>query len=356
MSDPREQRNNAWTVKRMTIEVTTQCNYGCLHCSTRPKTAAACSTVDTDRLMEIVLEACDLGCRDFLLTGGEPLTWPDFERFYMHLQEIEGVEVRVNSNGSLISEGIAQFLAKRPPVNMHISIYGWDACSYEGIVNRAGVYTSFQEGVGHLRRHKIPFLFLVPGIRQLVENRGRVEDAVLRMGGRKVVWGYMLSSHVDPTALELNERIRALRLDPAEAAAATLRERGGLEKQLRLLRNPKDRDFRYLFSCLRKYPQFVVDAQMNLLPCITLRNPSYMFSLRDASLASGLRFIEKLSCLPFENPHVFDRCTNCEIRGICKQCPANSYIENGNAEGVAEYYCKVAHEQARYLGALPGNR
>jgi radical SAM protein with 4Fe4S-binding SPASM domain len=353
MTDSRQHGDIASAVRRMTVEVTTQCNYGCQHCSNRPIRPSQYSTVDTERLIGIVLEACDLGCRDFLLTGGEPLVWSDFERFYMQLQQVACITVRINSNGSLISKRIARLLAKYPPAKMHISIYGWDAKSYEGIVNRTGVYALFEKGVSYLHEYGIPFLFLVPGIRQLVENREKVENLAYRLGGkREIVWGYMLSSHVDPAARELNRRIRALRLDPAEVAVAVLREPGGIEKELRSLRYPRERDFRYLFSCLKKYPQYVIDSEMNLLPCITLRHPAYVLNLRNSSLESGLKFIEQLSCLPYRESQVFDRCTHCEIRGICKQCPANSFIETGNAEGIAEYYCMVAHEEARYLGVL----
>jgi hypothetical protein len=50
-----------------------------------------------------------------------------------------------------------------------------------------------------------------------------------------------------------------------------------------------------------------------------------------------------------------DRCARCFLKGLCSQCPAKSWVENGTLDTPVEYLCDVAHAQARDLGLLAGD-
>ncbi len=52
------------------------------------------------------------------------------------------------------------------------------------------------------------------------------------------------------------------------------------------------------------------------------------------------------------NPEYLRRCALCFIKGLCEQCPAKSWTENGTLDTPVEYLCEVAHAQARWLGWL----
>jgi sulfatase maturation enzyme AslB (radical SAM superfamily) len=52
------------------------------------------------------------------------------------------------------------------------------------------------------------------------------------------------------------------------------------------------------------------------------------------------------------NPEYLRRCAACFLKGLCEQCPAKSYAENGTLDTPVEYLCAVAHAQARYLGLI----
>ncbi|MDP3397212.1 MAG: hypothetical protein Q8S57_11195, partial [Methanoregula sp.] len=53
-----------------------------------------------------------------------------------------------------------------------------------------------------------------------------------------------------------------------------------------------------------------------------------------------------------ENPEYLRRCAVCFLKGLCEQCPAKSWMENGALDTPVEYLCEVAHAEARYLGLL----
>lgn len=40
------------------------------------------------------------------------------------------------------------------------------------------------------------------------------------------------------------------------------------------------------------------------------------------------------------------------LHGLCEQCPAKSWTEQGTLDTPVEYLCKVAHARARFLGWL----
>jgi hypothetical protein len=55
------------------------------------------------------------------------------------------------------------------------------------------------------------------------------------------------------------------------------------------------------------------------------------------------------------NPDYLSRCARCFLKGLCEQCPAKSWGENGTLDTPVTYLCDVAHTQARYLGWLGEN-
>jgi len=71
-------------------------------------------------------------------------------------------------------------------------------------------------------------------------------------------------------------------------------------------------------------------------------------SLRDALT----RFFPVLRERKATNPDYLARCARCFLKGLCEQCPAKSWAENGTLDSPVEYLCRVAHAQARDLGLL----
>ena len=52
------------------------------------------------------------------------------------------------------------------------------------------------------------------------------------------------------------------------------------------------------------------------------------------------------------NAEYLHRCAVCFLKGLCEQCPAKSWAENGTLDTPVEYLCEVAHAQGRFLGWL----
>ena len=113
-----------------------------------------------------------------------------------------------------------------------------------------------------------------------------------------------------------------------------------------------------------------VDAFGKAQMCMLLRHPSTVYDLHDDGQAnmqatsgsldqkiSPLRyalteFFPRLREMLATNPEYLKRCAHCFIKGLCEQCPAKSWMEHGTLDTPVEYFCEVAHAQARYFGLL----
>jgi radical SAM protein with 4Fe4S-binding SPASM domain len=90
-----------------------------------------------------------------------------------------------------------------------------------------------------------------------------------------------------------------------------------------------------------------------LQPCLSLRHPDTVYNLKSGSLRDALiNFFPRLRELKASNPEYLARCARCFLRSLCEQCPAKSWTEDGTLDTPVEYFCQIAHAQARDLGLL----
>ena len=72
-----------------------------------------------------------------LLTGGEPLMFPDFRRLYLELRQ-RGMILTVNTNGTLLDEEWAEFFGENKPRRINITLYGADDEAYRKLCHYPG--------------------------------------------------------------------------------------------------------------------------------------------------------------------------------------------------------------------------
>lgn len=110
-----------------TFELSPVCNFDCRMCYVRKSPEEVkCHNrkmLNLERWKKIADQAENAGMLYLLLTGGEPFLWPDFWELYMYLSK-KGFLISINSNGSLIDEGVIEQLKERPPIRINITLYG----------------------------------------------------------------------------------------------------------------------------------------------------------------------------------------------------------------------------------------
>ena len=110
-----------------TFELSPVCNFSCKMCyvrKTRKEVEESPRKILTlEDWRKIAKEAHAAGMLDLLLTGGEPLLWPDFWTLYEELADM-GLQISINTNGSLIDEAAIARFRQRPPRKISITLYG----------------------------------------------------------------------------------------------------------------------------------------------------------------------------------------------------------------------------------------
>jgi radical SAM protein with 4Fe4S-binding SPASM domain len=153
---------------------------------------------------------------------------------------------------------------------------------------------------------------------------------------------------------EANRLIAKVRPSPKECVSILSADPESYQRELRefgraYLGPPGDA----LFQCgATEKP--CVDAYGRLQPCLGLRDPELSYDLRNGgSLRDALdTFFPKVLQLRAKNPEYLRRCARCFLKGLCEQCPARSWSENGTLDTPVDYFCAVTHAQALEMGWL----
>ncbi len=345
-------------MKRLWIELTKRCNLRCMHCFVIQKSVAhdsASSEIDLTFISHVLAEAKGLGGESIELTGGEPLLRKDFRGIYLHAHET-GMAVSVTTNGTLISDDLANLWESHRPRQIKISFYGWDQPSYELVVGKRDAYRLFIAGLTRLAARAIPFSMLIPAHPALLPNNDKIRVLGAHFGavGKvSVGWELMLHSRHDA---EANKCIKAIRLSPVEAARQKMQFPELVYADIRLIRKAetsRDTLDTRLFTCAAGDQTLAIDSEGNLHPCRPLFNPSLAFDLKQGTLRQALEeHMPRVRAMKIRSLVALERCGRCKLRPACLSCPATAWMENASLDTPVEYHCKLIHQEAYWLGIL----
>lgn len=119
------------------FELTPYCNLDCKMCYVHlnPRQMQGCSLLNADEWEKIMAQAVEAGMMYATLTGGECLTYPDFERLYLFLHR-HSVQISVLTNAVLLDEEKIEFFRKNPPLSIQATLYGADEDMYERVTGK----------------------------------------------------------------------------------------------------------------------------------------------------------------------------------------------------------------------------
>ncbi len=357
---------NLWTNKPplltdLDMELTERCNNDCVHCCIcQPKDDQSVKNreLQTDEIKDVLSEAASLGILCVRFTGGEPLIRQDFPEIYLFARKL-GLKVLLFTNARLITLEIAELFSKIPPLDkIEVTVYGMSELSYEAVTRKKGSYEEFRRGIDLLLNHNIPFV--VKGA-MLPTNRHGIE--VLAEWAKTIPWMDESPSHIISYTLRdrrdsecRNNAIKRLRIPPEEVISILKLQEDKYYKEMRqFCQKFMGPCGDVLFECGAGHNP-CVDAYGYLLPCLPLKHPDTSFDLKNGSLREALtEFFPKIRELSATNKDYLNRCARCFLKGLCEQCPAKSWSEHGTLDTPVEYFCEMAHLQAKDLGLLKGN-
>lgn len=120
----------------LTLMVTSGCNLQCRHCLLDCGPPRAGSAVPSAALIEIIRDFIGSGVKKLNITGGEPLTHPEWMRIVDYAcRRSEFAQVTLQTNGALLDEATIRRLTKLAPqrFRLQVSIDGATALTHDTV-------------------------------------------------------------------------------------------------------------------------------------------------------------------------------------------------------------------------------
>lgn len=333
-----------------TFELSPLCNFSCRMCYVR-KTSQEVRTHDRPVMtledwLRVAEEAREQGMLYLLLTGGEPLLWPDFWELYEKLVRM-GFFVSVNTNGSLIDETVIRRFRELPPARINLTLYGACDETYEQLCGVKNGFSRVDRAIRGLREAGIQLKLncsLTP------QNAGDLEAMVRYAEEKKLiltVTTYMFPPmRRDASMVGCNDRFT-----PEECAYYHMK--------------------RYRLQCgEEQYEQFLHHIMEGLVPplgldesCIDPANGKLRCRAGNAAFwITWDGWMTPCGMMPEPKAELMGRtfreawediaeqcrqltvsgvCEQCQNRQMCHSCAAMSYSETGSFSGVPTYLCQM---------------
>ncbi len=318
-----------------TWEMTHVCNLACVMCYNVPLAEPELSTVEGLDLLEQLAEA---GVLRITLTGGEILTRRDFFILAERARAL-GFALNLKTNGTLITESIADRLAALDPLQVTISLLGATDATFDAVAGSQRTLTRVLRGVQNLQMRGVHVK-----LNSLLLNLNLAErEEMLRLAmdlGVSYEQFFKVSAGDDGRATAMQHQLSRQEMRAVLAADET--------PLVARMTGPTARTCKVgLSSCL-------ISPYGEVFPCVELRTlaghlrrHSFADIWANAPILQQLRARHTLANLP--------ECLVCPINTYCEgRCAGLAWKEHGDPYGGHSLACQQA--QARYEQQNPGQQ
>lgn len=303
-----------------------------------------------DEWLEIGRQMKEAGVLFLLLTGGEPLLFPDFRRLYLELRKM-GMILTINTNGTLIDEELAEFFGKNKPRRINITLYGADESTYSNLCHYPGGFEKTIRGIRLLRENGVDVKVGGSLTKANAGDLDRLLDIGEELGVPVRIDTYMMPA-VRERSLPYDMQAR---LDPEEAAKArvhALKREMGPEvfrqyagQSLERAEHPAPAEEKPgHISCMAGRCSFTINWQGEMRPCVILSEPAVSVFDQGGFEAAWKHITEETAEIVLNA-----KCSVCRVRHLCRTCAAGALLETGDYEGIPDYMCRYAEETLRLL-------
>ena len=337
------------------FELLPVCNLSCKMCYVRKSMDFVRENgglKDGDWWLELAREGVKQGLLYPLLTGGEPFLHPDFDRILAGMIDM-GLQVSINTNGTMIDRKRAEFLSQHRPVRVNVTLYGGSAATYRRLCGSADAYDRVRRAVELLKEYGIPLKFNCSITPENVADLPAMIAYAKEQDCPIQVATYMFPPlRRDESLVGQNDRLSPeeaglasvtadhLQCEPAWFVAQAMRYRNfvPLEQEPWKMGTSGEEGMR----CRAGLSSLWVDWQGKFSNCGMY--PSAIAGLQGSTFAeSWKRIVEDTAAVRYQAA-----CFSCPNRSLCHPCIAMIYNECGSHSGRPEYLCRMHQSVAKH--------
>jgi len=332
---------------QVSIEVTRRCPLECLHCYNNlpmDDMGARRRELTKEEHFRILDELVEMGCFWILFTGGEIFARKDFLEIYTYAKK-KGFLITLFTNGTIMNEEIADYLAEWPPFAIEITLYGRTRETYEALTGIPGSYDRCLRGIRLLKERNLPLK-----LKTVATSINKHEvTSMRRFAEEELGVDFKMDGQVNPR-IDCSQSPLAVRLTPEEVVALDMSSPKAVSEYRVLARRDLESgpasDVDTMYVCGGGMSGFAINAYGEVGICVISQQET--FSVRE----SGLRQVWEGALLNLRTRKRtrLTKCSTCRIHSLCGMCPANGELENGDRESPVEFLCHVAHLRAASIG------
>ncbi len=296
------------------LELTYRCNEKCVFCYNPKEKLKGLPFESFKRALD---ELADMGALFLQITGGEPLTHPDFFDVTEYAVQL-GYTVVVFTNGTLINERVADRIADLDLTAVHISIHGADAETHERLTQIPGSFQKMLRGVRLLRERGVPVVLKTPITRW---NQHQLEDIrrIAKDSGCDIKMAQLLTGTHDFELhpLDLTARYE----DLAEQYRREFIDHLGRVLEV----HPYDMNST---NCSLGRSIIGISPDGDIYPCPQLPYP--LGNIQNDSIREIWEDEKRMAPFRMNSRKYVSPCKDCQIASYCSFCPGIAYLEHQN--------------------------
>lgn len=331
------------------FELTPYCNLACKMCYVK-ETAPGLPVLGAQEWLDFGRQAAEMGTLVVQITGGEPMLHPEFRTIYAGLKAL-GMVLTMNTNGTLIDEAMADFLAANMPRRMNVTLYGPNREVYAQLCGHGEAFDRTIRAIELMLARRIPVkINLTP-----TTINYPYWDEMLAICKR-----YSLVAEMTPYLFEPLRKTcpgrQQYRLDAQRMAEVIEKQRRFRynEEQMKAYAVLAQRGLPHFeesrrttelmpLSCRAATSSFWLcwDGRMNA--CVNMTQPRA--DVRTLGFAGAWERVKEYG----KTIRMPAKCAACSLRMLCMPCAAVCLHENGTFEQVPQIMCDATEAYARNL-------
>ena len=169
------------TLRMVAWEVTRSCNLACVHCRASSRYGSYPGEFATDQCMRLLDEIAAFSKPVIIMTGGEPLLREDIFEIAAHGNR-KGLRMVMATNGTLVTEEIADKMSEAGIKRVSVSIDGLDAKSHDTFRGVNGAFSGAMAGILAMKKAGVEFQINTTVTRTNLDQVQGILDLAIRLG------------------------------------------------------------------------------------------------------------------------------------------------------------------------------